>query len=125
MPGFDQGTLDRIVTDKVRAGQTGSLTLFEIQRASPGVVPRDLIQRLFQGMFTRLQHAQGVARLEWKGADLSLFEASDAHRLVVMLETGDLDKWFVFPGAREIPAVRFWLNEEFHETLPSGEWEWE
>jgi hypothetical protein len=126
--GYDQATIDRIVVDKIRSGRADTLTLFEIQNMSPrlvrqGIVPAQPVQQAFQALFDNLAFGPGIARLEWRGADLSLFESSEDYRLVVMLETGGIDERFKFQGGDEIPAVRFYVNEDRVETAADGSWE--
>lgn len=116
-----QEELDGLVAHKLRSGGAGDLTLRELQQASPGLIPSEVVQQAFQDAFNRLDaESAGIARLVWKGADLSLF-VSDDGRLVAMFETGDIDQEFAM-GSHEIPALRFWANEDWIETSADGGW---
>jgi hypothetical protein len=46
--------IDRVVIDKLRAGRPGEITLYEMQRASNGLIPRNVAQRAFQDAFGKL-----------------------------------------------------------------------
>lgn len=41
-----QETIDRVVLDKLRAGRPGEITLYEIQHASPRLIPRELLEEV-------------------------------------------------------------------------------
>jgi hypothetical protein len=100
-----------------------AITLYELRRASPGLIPRDVVRVVFQDAFDRLWDENGVAMLDWRGADLTLTESDNQDRLIVNLETGGLMRDYVYPGPHEIPRATFYLNEDYAESGPGGEWE--
>ena len=120
-----QESIDRSVIDKVRAGRTGSITLYELERASPGLIPRPVNKKVFQDAFDHLWDDDHSAALEWEGADLTLYQNDDNEfpQLVVFLETADIDPRFVFPGNQHVPRLRFYANDSSVDTAVHGGWE--
>lgn len=122
--GFDQAAIDQSIADKVRNGRADDLTLGELRRASPhliqsGFVPRGLLELVSQTLFGMLTRGGGIGRVEFRGATISIFEASDEHRIVIMIETGGIEQRFEWPMDK-IPILRLWINEQTIETTPSG-----
>jgi hypothetical protein len=126
-----QEEVDRVVLDKLRAGHASEITLYELNRASTGLIPREVLQHSFQDSFDKLWDEPGrdhtlpveTARLEVQGADLTIAEASNT--ILLMLETPELDPRFVFPGSDGIPRVRLWVNEDVVQTAGDGGWDFQ
>lgn len=125
--GPTQEMIDRVVIDKLRAGRLGALTAYELERASPGLIPKEAAQRFFQAAFDRLWRDPRVpelARLEIEAGDLTISTGDDdGGALVFMLETSDdFNGRFTHGPGWEIPRARLWVNESWVETGPDGEW---
>jgi hypothetical protein len=122
-----QEMIDRVVLDKLRAGRAGEITLYELNRASTGLIPREVLRNSFQDSFDKLWDGPGPresACLSVQGADLTITTDAEAgDTILLMLETAELDPQFVHPGGHQIPRVRIWVNEEFMQTQEDGSWE--
>jgi hypothetical protein len=122
-----QEEVDRVVLDKLRAGHASEITLYELQRASTGLIPREVVQRSFQDSFDKLWDGPAPrehAHLSIQGADLTITTDAEAgDTILLMLETAELDPQFVHPGGHQIPRVRIWVNEEFMQAQEDGSWE--
>jgi hypothetical protein len=125
--GPTQEMIDRVVLDKLRAGRPGEITLYELEHASLGLIPKEVSGRTLQVALDRTwrdPRVPEVARLEIEGADLTISTGDeDGNTLVFMLETSDdLEGRFTHGPGWSIPRVRFWVNESWVETGPDGEW---
>jgi len=115
-----QEELDGLVAHKLRVGGAGDLTLRELQQASPELIPTGVLQQALQDVFTRLDQEVGVFAVEWKGADLTFSEGEDQPTLVIMVDTGEIEERFIHPGVGMVPALRFWINDNWVETNADG-----